>query len=358
MLSDVAQDIVHVWGLAWELAPDDVANALKPLLPAGCALLGLPLLPLDRRARRTGRALLRLRLDGDGDLASAVAALHGQCIGTRWLDARPSCAAEWHSQQRAIAAVEVKVGLRAPQTFSQPAPPALGAARPDDVKLDFVVLCHIGEAAALGDFDLNNLPEGRVDLLARCVSAALFVSHGVRAGCRIWLLLRDAGIGISCDGACARGLHPDERTIASHLRRALRSEAAAGWGVQRGETLDGRLRALLGGGCNGDDAPVESTAACGSGQPGGLIVLHELGAPLTPQLLSEACPHAGGPRVLVLGDHRGFTSADEACFDALGGVRASCSPVPLLASHCIVLAHAIVDAAACAAGGAGRGGEG
>ena len=52
--------IVHVWGLPWELDASDVAMLLSPMLPAQCRLLEAPLLPLDKKARNTGRALLRL----------------------------------------------------------------------------------------------------------------------------------------------------------------------------------------------------------------------------------------------------------------------------------------------------------
>lgn len=55
----------------------------------------------------------------------------------------------------------------------------------------------------------------------------------------------------------------------------------------------------------------------------------------------------GAPRtLLVLGDHQGFTTAEEATMDAHGAVRARVSRVPLLASHSIVLAHAVLDEAA------------
>ena len=46
---------------------------------------------------------------------------------------------------------------------------------------------------------------------------------------------------------------------------------------------------------------------------------------------------------MVLGDHLGFSVAEEALFEALGGVRARVSPLPLLASHVVVLAHAVLD---------------
>ena len=114
-----------------------------------------------------------------------------------------------------------------------------------------------------------------------------------------------------------------------------------------------------------------------------LLVLHEHGEALTPELLSPTKPtdasseitpelrsptkptdassegsedcsssesdrrsdDTHGRTVFVLGDHLGFTDAEEQCMAELGGLRVSVSPLPLLASHCIVLAHAALDAA-------------
>ena len=107
--------VIHVWGLAWELSAAEVAVALEPLLPPSCAMVEPPVLPLDKRSRSTGRALLRLRLADSGAAAAAVAALQRQRIGSRWLEVResgePELAAARASQARLV---------RAPQTFCQP----------------------------------------------------------------------------------------------------------------------------------------------------------------------------------------------------------------------------------------------
>ena len=57
---------------------------------------------------------------------------------------------------------------------------------------DFVVVCHnVSPLVLRGTFSPNNLLEGRVDVLARCVSAALWLSNGVRADTTLWLALGD-----------------------------------------------------------------------------------------------------------------------------------------------------------------------
>ena len=96
-------------------------------------------------------------------------------------------------------------------------PSRLAAAR------HFVVLCHdVGDAVARGEFSANNLLEGRVDVLARCLTAALWVSNGVREDATLWLCLgRDT---VEIRGADVRGLNPDEKTAGLFLRRALAAD--------------------------------------------------------------------------------------------------------------------------------------
>ena len=108
---------------------------------------------------------------------------------------------------------------------------------------DLVVVCHGPEYLARGAFKLNNLPKGRVDVLARCVSSAIFLSHGVREQTRIWLQLQEAGVTLCLDGGAVKGMHPDERSLAAAMKRTLsvahggampRDDVANGWSTRRG----------------------------------------------------------------------------------------------------------------------------
>ena len=81
-------------------------------------------------------------------------------------------------------------------------------------------------ASANGKFSLEDLPGsgGRVDILCRCVGAALLVSHGIRKDSEIHLVIltdRANPRTISIRGDKVRSLNPDERTTASLLRIAL-----------------------------------------------------------------------------------------------------------------------------------------
>lgn len=366
--------VIHVWGLPWEMRDTEVAHVLQPMLAAADArwsLLEPPILLLDRRGRNTGRALLRVQCDS---AAAAVAALHEEQVGTRWLDARASSEAELASQRQAVAASQAKLASRAQQTYSQPTDEHVAAFRmPTDCR-DVVVLCHgVPAAVGAGRFEINNLREGHVDCMARCISSALFVSHGVRRATRLWLILREPRTTICLDGVTAKCLSPDERSLGAAMKRALHAAANAdrgatvdpGWAVFLNDSLETRMRTL-------------ANAATG------LVVLHELGAPLgevlrecatprgdsrrdggddgggdgggggsstgeamdeaTGEAMGEATGAARAATVLVVGDHQGFTKEEEALlFDELNGRRARVSPVPLLGSQSIVLALAVMD---------------
>ena len=210
---------------------------------------------------------------------------------------------------------------------------------------DLIVVCHrTPEKVAKGRFRLENLPDGRVDLLARCASAAIFTSHGVRPETRLWLALQDQAVSLCFDGATARGMHPDERTLAAAMKRTLAVEHGAtrradtnnGWSYHPGG-LEARLRELL-------------QARAPEGRlPRPLVQLHEEGEATLESLMRAACegalPETLPGAVLVFGDQLGYTADEEALLASLGGRRASCSSRGLLTSHCIVLAHHALDEA-------------
>ncbi|EJK67922.1 hypothetical protein THAOC_10966 [Thalassiosira oceanica] len=87
---------------------------------------------------------------------------------------------------------------------------------------NIVVLCHeVSNDVANGIFDVNNLLKGRVDVLARCVSSALWVSNEIRADTTIYLMLSPHNITVEVRGSRVRSLTPDERTVALYLQRTL-----------------------------------------------------------------------------------------------------------------------------------------
>jgi tRNA (pseudouridine54-N1)-methyltransferase len=88
----------------------------------------------------------------------------------------------------------------------------------------FAVLGHLAHTA--GDFSLNDMPggAGRMDILCRCVNAALFLSHGMRRDVEVFLILLgppNPPRTILFSGEKVRYLSPDERSAGSLIKKAL-----------------------------------------------------------------------------------------------------------------------------------------
>src|SRR5260370_5505015 len=116
----------------------------------------------------------------------------------------------------------------------------------------FVVIGQ--QASASNDFSLDDLPgsSGRLDVLLRCVRAALLVSHGLRRDVVVDLVrlgLRHAPRGLRVDGALAKFVRPDERSLATLVKKVLGAggastlahgfvEVKAGIAISRGGLAD------------------------------------------------------------------------------------------------------------------------
>jgi tRNA (pseudouridine54-N1)-methyltransferase len=88
----------------------------------------------------------------------------------------------------------------------------------------FAALGHLVPTS--GDFSLNDLPggAGRMDVLCRCVTASLFLSHGIRRDAEVFLILLgqpDPPATVLFSGEKVRYLNPDERSAASLIRKSL-----------------------------------------------------------------------------------------------------------------------------------------
>ena len=94
----------------------------------------------------------------------------------------------------------------------------------------FAIIGH--RAPSSGKINLNDLAgsSGRIDVLARAVNTALFLSHGIRDDTDITLHLM-GGPGpkrrIWFQGSRLRGVHPDERAISGHIAKALKEPVPA-----------------------------------------------------------------------------------------------------------------------------------
>ncbi len=170
-------------------------------------------------------------------------------------------------------------------------------------------------ALASGEYSLDDLPgsSGRIDVLLRCVRAALLVSHGLRKHVRVYLILRGGSWGpraVRIDGQSARFLRPDERSLAILLQKTLRASA----NVSANEFRELRPGLSV---CAGD---LDEVLADAGPRPG--YVLDEQGDDLRAQPLSNDA-------LFFIGDHLGFDEVTRARLLQLGYQRSSVGPVSL-----------------------------
>ena len=89
---------------------------------------------------------------------------------------------------------------------------------------NFVIIGH--RAHTIADWKLDDLcgGAGRLDVLVRCVTAALWKSHGIRHDTDVWLILNgppNPPVTVHLSGENIRYLNPDERSTAALIRNGL-----------------------------------------------------------------------------------------------------------------------------------------
>ncbi|MDI9395992.1 MAG: tRNA (pseudouridine(54)-N(1))-methyltransferase TrmY [Euryarchaeota archaeon] len=192
---------------------------------------------------------------------------------------------------------------------------------------DIVIIGH--KAKTSSDFSLNDLPgsAGRMDILCRCVSSALFLSFGMRRDVNVHLLLLgdpEPGKIIRFEGLHLRYLNPDERSSGSLINKALQKNASEqdirstpGVWIRTGD-----LKSLL--------SSFEGRA---------LLYLREDGKDIREIACDIQDP------VFVLGDHEGVTEEEEKQLLEAGAQIISVGPISLHSNQCITLIHNELDRA-------------
>jgi tRNA (pseudouridine54-N1)-methyltransferase len=187
----------------------------------------------------------------------------------------------------------------------------------------FVVIGQ--KTTASEGFLLDDLPgtSGRLDLLLRCVRAALLYSHGVRKDTVVYLVLLAgwrAPRSLRFDGAAARFVRPDERSLATLVQKVLASRGdddATGFvDVKQGVAVArGGLDAVL--------------ADIGQAAP---FVLDEHGTDLR-----DTDGVAAADVAFFVGDHLGFDEPTRARLEAIGARAVRVGPVSVHAEDAITI---------------------
>lgn len=178
-------------------------------------------------------------------------------------------------------------------------------------------------ASASPDFSLIDIAgtSGRLDVLLRCLRSALLVSHGLRRDTMVYLVLlggEGAPRVMRIDGAAVRFVRPDERSLATMVKKALATprERAGFVDVRPGVAIaEGGLEAAL-----ADLAPGPS------------YVLEEGATDLREASIDPRDP------IVFVGDHLGLDERARAAIAAFGAAPIGVGPVSVHADDAITLA--------------------
>lgn len=167
---------------------------------------------------------------------------------------------------------------------------------------------------------------GRLDVLVRCIRAALCVSHGIRRDVRVYLVMLGGAAPrtVRIDGADAKFIRPDERALATLLKKT----------IARVESEDARFveqRPGISVACSGLDA----------------VLADVEGVPLF--LLEESAPDVRGTRptsgAFVIGDHAGFDEETRAKLATAGARPLGVGPVSLHSDDVVTVLNNEIDRA-------------
>jgi tRNA (pseudouridine54-N1)-methyltransferase len=183
-------------------------------------------------------------------------------------------------------------------------------------------ILYARKAATRPEFALDDLPGsgGRMDLVARCIANALWISHALRRDSCIHVVACGSPhppVVISFYGDRLRGVSPDERNIAAWIKIGLARK-------QRNPGIVLRKISF--------QHLIEEFAAEGTF----FYVLHEKGRVISDVELE---PDA----VFILGDHLGLPRNEEKFVEQFAHEKLSLGKTSYLASQCITVLHYELD---------------
>jgi tRNA (pseudouridine54-N1)-methyltransferase len=184
----------------------------------------------------------------------------------------------------------------------------------------FVVIGQ--RAIASSDFSMLDIAgtSGRLDVLLRCVRAGFLVSHGLRQDTVMYLVLMggtSAPKTLRIEGASAKFIRPDERSLATLVRKVLM--------VQTGEKGFVPVRPGISMAVGGLDCVLADLGVATK------YVLEPNGSDIRETVLDLEHP------VFFLGDHLGFDKSTRATLEDHGALSLGLGPVDIHAEDAVTV---------------------
>ena len=191
----------------------------------------------------------------------------------------------------------------------------------------FAIIGH--RAQSSGKLNLNDLSgaSGRIDVLARAVNSALFLSHGIRKDTEVIIHLL-GGPGpvrrICFEGEKIRSVHPDERAISGHIGKALKIPVTP---IGQHQEIHSGLWHSGGG--------IQQTISEWEKKDTKVYVLDAEGTPFNPKI------HYSNSMGFILSDDKPFTENENMVMDGIE--RISLGEKWLQGHSCIAIIHHQLD---------------
>ncbi|AGB03985.1 hypothetical protein AciM339_0084 [Aciduliprofundum sp. MAR08-339] len=173
-----------------------------------------------------------------------------------------------------------------------------------------------------GDINLNDLPgSGRIDVIARCINASIFLSHDIRRDVIFLAYFPQISARIKIDSSRVKYLNPDERSTAALIRNAIIKMddeeicSSPGFYVKRESFRE----------------VIEEIKSLGR-----IYYLHEKGEDMRGIALSDKS-------AFILSDSVNFSPEEEKMILEFADARISVGPRSILASHTITIVHNELD---------------
>ncbi len=191
---------------------------------------------------------------------------------------------------------------------------------------EFIMYSRKGVTSS--DFTLKDLPGsgGRMDLNARCVISALWLSRDLRRDSRMVFSLNgpsDPPLAMAFDGKELQRVTPDERNIGLWIKKVL----------ERRDEVDGDWKEVHDGIYLSEKSFQELIK---DRQDRNLYVLHESGEGIRTADIKE-------DPVFILGDHIGLPRKEEGFVERFGAEKISLGPESYFSTQSIVLVHNELD---------------